>query len=268
MSPIDLPPDHGPDRDEAIRAYIQAGEYTVDLRSVTSTHKGHTATFYVFADALKICGVRVNASAKLLQQIADMLGCLMLTPKIADLAWVQRTVHLPPFPRPITSTTAGMVAHSADIDKALRKLNIPPGAFIQTVGKIWVMDNDLLIKPGKAENYGWHFEGQSFGTIKGEVNASLQKDARGQFIRLIQGRGWAHDIEHVDYSQIILLMSRMCEVDGAPMEVCKLLTDPELAPLGSHQGVMKVLRQPGVPGAQLITTLLPTIDITVSVAGS
>lgn len=262
MTTLVLPPDHGPARDAAILAYIQAGDYTAELRPITSTHNGRKATFFVFSDALKIHGVRVNASAKLLQQIADMLGCSLLTPKIADLAWMQRTVHLPPFPRQITSTTAGMIAHSADIDKALAKLNVPLTAFIQTVGKIWVIDNDLLIKVGKAENYGWHFEGPSHQGITGEVCASLQKGKNGQYIRLIQGRGWAHDMEHVDYSQIVLLMSQMCEVDGVAMNLVDLLRDPALAPLASHQGVMKVFRQPGVAVVPQITTLLPTLDIT------
>lgn len=262
MTTLDLPPNNGPDRDEAILAYIQAGDYTADLRPVTSKHNGKTATFYVFADALKIRGVRVNASARLLQTIADMLGCLLLTPKIADLAWMQATVRLPPFPRPITSSTAGMLQHSADIDKALAKLNVPSTAFIQTVGKIWVSDNDLLTHSGRAENYGWHFQGPDFGGLKGEVNASLQKDKSGQYIRLIQGRGWAHDMTHTDYSQIMLLMSQTCEVDGQSMETGNLLLDPDLAPLGSHQGVMRVFRQPGVPVAPLMTTLLPTVDIT------
>lgn len=261
MTSLVLPPVHGPARDEAILNYIRSGDYAVDLRPITSTYSGTNATFFVFADALKIQGVRINASAQLQQTIADMLGCMLLTPKVADLAWMQATVRLPPFPRPITSTTEGMIQHSADIDKALSALRVPPDAFIQTVGKHWLIDNDLLLKPGKAENYGWHFNGASFGGIKGEVNASLQKGPDGQYIRLIQGRGWAHDMTHVDYSQIVVLMSQMCEVDGQIMRTADLLRDPSLAPLASHQGVMKVLRQPNVPTASLITTLLPTIDI-------
>ncbi len=260
---LDLPPNPGPGRDEAILTYIREGRYTADLRPLTSNVNGHTAIFYVFCDALKVEGVRVNVSAKLQQTIADMLGCSLLTPKVADLAWAQRTVTLPPFTRPITATTAAMIENSGKIDAALAKLNLTGRDLIQTVGKHWVIDNDLLTKTGRAENYGWHFEGSSFQGIKGEAVASLQKDKTGQYMRLIQGRGWAHDMEHVDYSQVCVLMSQMCEVDGKSLELRAVLTDPDLAPLASHQGVMKVFRQPGVPVTPLHEYLLPVVDITV-----
>jgi len=259
---LDLPPDHGPARDEAILAYIRAGAYTADLRPVATTCNGKTVTLYVFGDALKIEGVRVNVSAKLQQTIADMLGCSLMTPKVADLAWAKRSVTLIPYPRPITSSTTAMIAHSADIDKALAKHDLSGVSLVQTVGKHWVIDNDLQVKTGRAENYGWHFVGPNFQGLKGEPVASLQKDVSGQYQRLIQGRGWAHDIEHVDYSQVCVLMSQMCEVDGQNVELRDLLTDPVLSIVASHQGMMRVFRQPGVAVTPLHEFLMPTIEIT------
>jgi hypothetical protein len=260
---LSLPPDHGPARDEAILAYIQAKEYTAELSPVTSSYNGHSATFWVFQDALKIEGVRVNVSARLQQTIADMLGCSLMTAKIADLAWMQRGCTITPCTKQITSATSAMIDNSGRIDAAISRLAAPPVGIIQTVGKHWLIDNDLAIKSGKAENYGWHFEGSNFQGLTGEVNASLQKDSKGQYVRLIQGRGWAHDIDHVDYSQICVLMAQSVVVDGAEMELAAVLTNPELAPLGSHQGKMSVLRQPGVPQAQLVEMLLPPINIVV-----
>jgi len=259
-----LPPDHGPERDEAILAYIRDSQYTANLVPVTSSIEGHTATFYVFQDALMIEGVRINVSAKLQQTIADMLGCSLMTPKIADLAWMQRATTLTPFTRPITSKTADMIDNSAKMDAALAKLPPTPTlGIIQTVGKHWLIDNDLAAKPGKAENYGWHFVGSNYQGLTGEVNASLQKDPKsGQYVRLIQGRGWAHDMSHVDYSQICVLVSQMADLDGAAVELASILTDPALAALGSHQGKMTVLRQPGVPVTPLQEVLYPTTEIT------
>lgn len=240
-------PDTIPEREAYILQQIQDGNYTAKWSWVKSTNSGRTAYFRVMSDALMVDGVRINVSARLEQQIADVLGCLLLTPKIADLVWLQREVSLIPYPRQITSSTQAMVEHSAKIDAALISQGNPEG-LICTVGKHWVLDKELNAHPGKAENYGWHFEGNSFQGIRGEVCASLIKDPKtGAYCRLIQGRGWAHDISHVDYSQICVLMKKWCWVDSQSMDVIDVLQDSDLAPLATHNGVTTVFRQPGVP---------------------
>ncbi len=244
---LNLPAQAGPDRERAILDLIRQGAHEVSWALISSQHNGHEATFQVMGDALKIEGVRVNVSAKTQQEIADLLGCLLLTPKLADLAWIQRDIHLPPFPRGNTngmSSTQAMLDHSTKIDKALAAGSQSVG-LLGTVGKHWVIDNDLAVKKDRAMNYGWHFEGTSFQGIAGEPVASLQKDKTGQYLRLIQGRGTAHDMSHVDYSQICVLVNNECTLDGQPAKLSDILVDPELAGLASHQGVMKVLRQPG-----------------------
>jgi hypothetical protein len=55
-----------------------------------------------------------------------------------------------------------------------------------------------------------------------------------------------HNINHSDYSQNVVLVDNRVIVDGNSMSLSEVLTNPELAPLASHQGVLKVLRQPGV----------------------
>ncbi len=220
--------------------------FSYTTSTVTSTYQGHTAVFYVFSDALKIEGVRINVSANIEQQIADRLGCLLLTPKLADMIWEQRTVTLPPMPRPITSATSAMIDNSAKIDAALAAQGNPPG-LVSTTGKHWVIDQSLASKPGKACNYGWHFAGSNFQGLLGEVAVSLIKDSSGQYLRLIQGRGWAHDMSHVDYSQICVLVQRNCTVDGQDCDLVDLLKDPVLSYLASNTGVMTIFRQPGVP---------------------
>lgn len=194
--PLQIQSNPGPDRESAILGYISDGRFQVEYSTIKSSHGEHEAEFQVFSDALKVEGIRVNVSAETQQKIADMLGCLLLTPKLANLMWLQREVTLHPFPRPITATTEAMVEHSTKIDAALTKLGNPTG-LIQTTGKHWVVDNE--IPAGKSMNYGWHFEGSNFQGIGGEVCATLSRDGHGQYIRLIQGRGTAHDMHHVDY---------------------------------------------------------------------
>lgn len=261
-------PESGPAREAHILAQVRHGLFEVEYATVVSDHAGHHAEFQVFADALKIDGVRVNVSARTQQGLADMLGCMLLTPKLADLAWFQRTVTLPPMPRPITATTAAMLDQSAKIDAAIAKLGNPRG-LVGTVGKHWVVDNDL--SPTKliygingAENYGWHFDGASYQGIAGETVASGAKDPSGRAYRLIQGRGWAHNMDEVDYSQVCVLVMLACKLDGQDADLRDVLRDPALAPLASHNGPMTRFRQPGVAEPTDHVVVIPAIRITVA----
>lgn len=244
---LNLPPTSGTAREKAIIDYIKNGAADISWAKVTSKSKDHTGEFKVFADALKIEGVRVNVSAETEQVIADLLGCMLLTAKLADLIWSQRTVTLPPFPRAITASTQAMIEHSTKIDTALAKIDYSGNGIVATVGKHWLIDNDLRLKPGSAMNYGWHFEGPSTSGIVGAPVATLMKDAKGQYMRLIQGRGTAHDMHHVDYSQTCVLVSRSCIIDGEEMDLHNVMRNADLAPLMSHQGILLLDRQPGVP---------------------
>jgi len=239
---LSLPPNATPAREQAILDYVQQGNCEFSWATVTSNYNGHTAEFQVFADALKIEGVRVNVCAKTEQLIADVLDCMLLTPKLADLAWLQRAVTIKPHTRAFSETTADMIAHSAQIDADLQALGSPSG-LVCTVGKHWVLDNAIAGKiyagVPVAMNYGWHFDGPTFQGQSWEQCASIAS-------RLIQGRGTRHDMHHVDYSQICVLVSNHCTVDGTDMALTDVLTSPDLAPLASHQGVLNVLRQPGV----------------------
>lgn len=243
----DCPKEHGPERDSWILGRVSSGAFEASFSEIISSHGDHDARFYVFSDALKVGGVRVNVSADLQQRVADLLSCSLLTPFLADLLWSQRDVTLKPHTRPITSSTTAMVDHSRLIDEDLAKIPGPEGRLVSTVGKHWVVDDDMLSHPNKTENYGWHFDGQTFGGSGWSAAASDIRDPKGQRLRLIQSRGWAHDKSHVDYSQTCVLISRTCVVDGVKRLLEDVLRDKSTAGLASHSGPMKNFRQPGVP---------------------
>lgn len=236
---FDLPPLAGPARDRAILAHVEAGDFTAPFATVHSSYNGINADFYVFADALKIAGVRVSVSAYLEQQVADLLSCSLLTAKLADLRWAQRAVTLPPLPRPITSSTAAMVDQSARVDRAL-SVTPETAGIVDSLGKAWLIDALLDAHPGRAINYGWHFTGPTY------AGHAWDSSVTGVG-RVIQGRGWAHDFNEVDYSQICCLVSRTCVVDRQKVDLWELLRDPALAPLASASGALRTHRQPGVP---------------------
>lgn len=246
------PAQDSPARDAWLLSHIQAGEGEATLQEITVEANGHLGRFYVFAEPLKLGGVRINASAALQQQIADALGCVFLTPRLADLVFANRSVTLPPMPRPITSSTAAMIEQSDKVGAA-----VPPGAsgIVDTEGKYWVLVKSLFSASAKAArkaaNYGWHFEGSSFQGIPGEPTVSLPG------VRVIQGVGTVHNDQHTDYSQIVRLASRTCEVDGQPRDLADVLMDPDLASLVSHEGPLPGWRQPDVTEAPPTTTVTP-----------
>ena len=238
---------------------VKSGDYECSWTTVSWEEKGHTIEFDVQADALKIEGVRVNVSARLSQQIADVTGAMLMTPKIADLCYHRAAFRIGPSPQPITSSTEAMLAHSKRVDAALAKLagyDASANPLVDTVGKYWCISNELKGATTKALNYGWHFVGTTYQGIKGYRCDS------GLPYNTIQPSATAHDYAHADYSQIHRTVSEVCRVDGEQKLLRDVLTDPALCYLVSHEGPLAVLRQPGVPEPTERIVVLPRVTIT------
>jgi len=250
--PSNFPASPGPARDAVILDAIKSGNFSAAFAEITSSVAGHSATFYVFQDALKIGGVRISMSAYLEQTVADLLSCTLLTTKLSDLIFAQRTITLPPHtqtPDASMVTTGVMVAQSAWIDAQLAgRTGLP-----STLGKQWVIDQLFATNSatkGKAINYGWHFDGL--------FNGSAWAKAATAADRVVQNPGWAHAPQEVDYSQNCILVSRLCVVDGVERDILDVYADPVLSYLANSSGVLKVTRQPGVPVVQPLSTAAPT----------
>ncbi len=257
---------------------IRAGRAHVSWGTLTSEHNGHQLKMSVFRDAMKFDGipamtwrripvpeghpdfgkvfdgVRMPVTAVEMQQIADLLGCMMLTPKLIDLIWLEAgksgvqfesIVNLGPPSYPIVAEADIHVVHRF-IEAALAKAGGDNGGFIDSVGKYWVLCNAMLV--GKfsallqqAINYGWATKDKGNGPgVTGKVN-------------MWQRIGAQHSFSHYDPSQVIRLVYRMAKLlragttDWVDAALYDVATDPELAPLISHEGVLKVTRQQGVP---------------------
>lgn len=143
----------------------------------------------VFADALKIDGVRINATAELTAHIADMLGAHMLTPELSDLMWSKATTRLAPVPRPISSSVAAMIENSRAVDAQM------PRGLACDPGKDWVTTD------GGIANYGWHLPSAEWGRAHGlPVN-----DAATPGMYVVQPVFYGHRLRHSDYSQVVRL---------------------------------------------------------------
>ena len=247
----------------AILAAVTSGDYEMPFAKVTSTYNGHTGTFLMSADALKIGGVRYGVGAYLMQQIADGLGCLFPTPKLRDLQWQQRSVNLPPvtiwgYLKPPTWPVAGergqsfstndmtLTATMAFISSKIDDLVSKSGktGIVQNTGKAWVITNTILTAPGHGANYGWYYQ----GTCPSGQPCSNSPATPGLW--MIQGpaTGWLqHNLLQADYAQTINLVHRICWIDGVQRDLAEIYSDPELSGLVSAEGPLKIVRQPGVP---------------------
>jgi len=215
-------------------------------------------TLLVISDGLKIDNIRVNVSAYLQQQIADLLNASLLTAKLCDLLWHHSEIKINPSPQQISSSNESMIDHSHRVDKQIEQYKNK--GIISTIGKNWIVDNRLLTPkiPNQACNYGWHFTGLSFNGIKGNVNQSLLKNPNTkQYWKVIQPASFHHNFLHSDYSQICVLVSRQCWINGKEKDLFDVLKDPNFASLVNHDGILHVLRQPNVP------ILNPIIDLPV-----
>ena len=230
--------------DPMVLGAIAAGQFDHTFVPIIISAGGHTGIFQVSQDALKIDGVRINASAILQQHIADLLGAYLVTPKLLDQMWAQRTLTVLPCTMPINSTSEGMIKHSACIESQLTKLGggDPIKGLIQTVGKTWVLSNKLSIKI--AMNDGWHIEKQIPG-VPFDPAPTLPG------AHMIQSPGTWHGPSHVDYSQICLYIARECLIDGQPATFADVARNPALCALVSHEGILHTLRQPGA--SELVT---------------
>ncbi len=223
-------------REDALLKAVQAGHLApLSWLPVHSEHGEHRATFLVSADALRIGdthdSVRINASARTTQRMADQLGCAMLTTRLCDLVWEQATVRILPCfgaPDPTMANTSRMLEHHRRVEERVAGRT----GLIENVGKHWVLTNRLAGRRDRAANYGWFDPG------------AAHRHGRHP---LWQPLGLAHDLDHVDYSQVVRLVRRRCTVDDAERDLFEVMTDPALAGLVSSEGPLRVLRQPGVP---------------------
>lgn len=196
-------------------------------------------------------GVRLPATAEELQQIADLVGGMLLTPRVCDLIWLQAGIK---FDSNINSGAPDYeIAATTDITRIHELIESDIAALggdkgdrlISCVGKYWVLVNELeqvgKVQGGWAScNYGW-FAKQASGPGLTPGTQCWQRP------------GYAHNLWHIDPSQTIRLMWRMGELsrdEGETWEdiaLTDVAADPDLASLLTHdKKALTYLRQKGV----------------------
>jgi hypothetical protein len=226
---------------------VRDGKAQIEWADVISkAANGTQLRICVMRDGLKIDGVRVSASANDLQQIADLLGCMLLTPKVVDLIWQQAQVRFDP----VIRADNNIVASSNDqrvsglVDEQIAKHGGDQGGLVDSIGKYWVLHNHLAnpgLKFGKSNacNYGW-------------LSSTGLYAALTPSLKCWQQPGFQHNDGHRDPSQIIRLMSRKAFLtkpgeEEQQVDLLDVLRDPALAKLANHDGVLHYVRLASVP---------------------
>lgn len=253
---------------------------------VVTEHQGYQLHVNVMRDALKFDnmpamtwkrtpiqgdkrvfnGVRMPATAHEMQQIADLLDCMFMTPKIIDLVWLNAGVKF----ESVVNVKGNIVAisnihdvHEA-IEAQIEKVGGDDGSqIVSCVGKYWCLIEQLAYK-GKVHgdyaacNYGW-----------------FAKTASGPGLspgtQCWQRPGYAHNKQHWDPSQTVRLMSHhgsLVHPDGTKeaVDLLDVVQNDQLCPLLTHDSkILTYLRQAGVPEEEPLNrgevTVLPEVTI-------
>jgi len=245
-------------REKYIFDRVMAGTFEAKWVDISYDILGRKVKLQVMEDALKIDGVRVNVSASLQQRLADVFDASLMTAQVADLVYINAIRKIGPFPMKISTSVSAMKKHSSGVDVKLKTLSVSEG-LVADPGKNWILDKKLESSPRRACNYGWHFLGSSYSGISGFSVASKFNTINYQPIKVIQPNAIAHDAFHSDYSQVCQLVSQICWVDGIEKRFSELLIDPKDSVLVSHQGPLKLIRQPGIQVVQGYKIMFPVI---------
>jgi len=229
-----LPEQPSEQREEMILHAIEEGQHDPIVWTPVGVglEEGVEVLLNVSSDALMLDGVRVNVTMTTMQKIVDVLGHAFPTSKISDLirqhadALIGACTQTPDAKMAYTSR---MIQHSRAVDAKLAGNS----GLACTIGKDWVLSNKLVNAPDKSANYGWHDPAAKYTSPGG--------------LKLWQNLGLAHDRWHVDYSQVVRLISRNCLLNGEPRDLMELLQDPKLSKLLSYEGPLQLTRMPGVP---------------------
>lgn len=206
---------------------------------VSAAVGSYLGILYVANDALRVGepgdSCRVNFSHHDAQVVVDNLGFALPTDKIADLIHEQATVRIPPRLQP-EAVKNGTMAHTSVMQRHSMQIdNKGPSehSLNSTVGKHWITHNLLTKRANIGVNYGWHHSRAPYKGVAG--------------YRMWQTVGTAHNMYHVDYSQVLVPVNRIMLVNGDEMLLEEVMQHPELSRLVSYSGPMKASRHPNVP---------------------
>jgi hypothetical protein len=219
----------GPERDEAIRGELMAGNMPGFLRhaspaTLSARLPGGQAvqlTLCVLSDYLSLGSdsdyLLVPMGLDTALAVAARFGFTLPTRRMVDLIYREADVHLRPQPLPAGDemrSTAYLLRHNAMVQAQRESLGAAPGALTAGHKKDLVLSARLWREPGRVAIYGWHRA----------VDAPIQPLST------------VHGARYADYSHGVRLVSSVVLVNGVARSIGDVLADKLLAPLLSDEG--------------------------------
>jgi hypothetical protein len=256
---------------------VDSGDAVFAWRPVRVTYQPSSSaepllgTFWVFVDALKdrVTGLRWPCSAAETQMVADKilvsprtlphwwgplhseeLPCLMMTTRLMCARWLhakQTREIIPPHP---DSTADLLIAGCTRMNRAIEADLARFGThapWVADPGKIWALHRRLFDGTSEgAINYGWHVD-----PFLMPVPGPVSTNAAIPGVSLIQSAGGRHPPDHIDYSQILMLVAPWCMIarpgqgSMVPMRTADVYRSRELAGLVTDDALpLPSVRQP------------------------
>ncbi|MCG8434025.1 MAG: hypothetical protein MJA83_08340, partial [Gammaproteobacteria bacterium] len=186
-------------------------------QTIESNNNRHEIVYWATPDYVAVGSsedfVRVPFTPYTAQHLADMLGCVLPTRKMADDIYHQTDIQIEP--QPLTEareSPATFLQHNNLIEQQRPQNSI--GQLVSGIKKDVVVTNRLSEKANRVAIYGWHRQNG----------------------KPIQPLSIVHVDWYVDYSHGVRLIGKWATVDGKPMRVEDILKDPLLSPLLSDEG--------------------------------
>lgn len=259
------------ERGKRIYDEVRAGRFQHAWCPLTISDGVDTLELFVSCDALRMPvtttviedgvqrdvsdpATRVDVDAFTQQEIADLLGAVLLTPLLVDRIY-RASPKLSPStrtPGPQMASVHEMILHSQAVDRKLltaeaqaEPAEAPRTQPIANVGKDWVLAQVIFsssaVAANKSANYGW----LGAGTSRSVTGLSLW-----QSVGTAHNAGLPESPGHVDYSQTARYAHRFARLNGAPVDLGDVYTGRVGGTrLVSHEGPLPSFRIPQAQGA-------------------
>jgi hypothetical protein len=250
---------------------IKAGEADWEWTkiAVSVPNSREKIVFQCMKDAMKLDGIRFMVSAREQQEIADLIGGVFHTSKTMDERHKAADVKIgactqvPPGSGKIAANSTPEAMHpfiEESIRVAYSKTNVRGPGLISTVGKPWVITNNMADPKARygnktAFNYGWHDKSAAYTSPCGLKIWQPVVSARAALV---------HNDEHKDPSQTCEMLSREAFIINSQnvqveVDVETLLKDPVYSTALSYEGPLRVTRQQSVQFTRGHTVLPPVV---------
>jgi hypothetical protein len=169
------------------------------------------------------------------QAVADEVDAILPSKRMVDVIYVKSNAKLVPIKLSNAGSQMDTSLHEVAIQQQMRAMGYPSGISIAGHKK------DIVIGPGldgsKVAIYGWHdLTNPLADNDPDRKKIAFELPGVSLDAKRIQDYSTIHSSQFKDYSHGTRLIKRSAFLDGEPIDIQKVFTDPKLSVLVSDQG--------------------------------